>query len=258
MDIYSNTLALYQSLLQSEIAAQRKDAILISDLDRLEYLNTQISNVPEKDSLYIHALGQLAQQNKKNPYKVEILYKLAQYYYSKKNADITNYQKALDICNSGIREFPEYFRIEILKRLAQQITRTSVFYSLEPNVYPGENQKVQLNYANLSELIITLHKIKEPTLEFLNRDKRAPQTEKVSTHTYRLPKQLYKQDTTLQIPIPNTGYYLLSVSYPNSPKIDSLYFSSSRLSTIARKTGKTNYNVLVCDLVSGKPIEGQK
>lgn len=258
MDIYSNTLALYQSLLQSEIAAQRKDAILISDLDRLEYLNTQISNVPEKDSLYIHALGQLAQQNKKNPYKVEILYKLAQYYYSKKNADITNYQKALDICNSGIREFPEYFRIEILKRLAQQITRTSVFYSLEPNVYPGENQKVQLNYANLSELIITLHKIKEPTLEFLNRDKRAPQTEKVSTHTYRLPKQLYKQDTTLQIPIPNTGYYLLSVSYPNSPKIDSLYFSSSRLSTIARKTGKTNYNVLVCDLVSGKPIEGAK
>ncbi len=48
------------------------------------------------------------------------------------------------------------------------------------------------------------------------------------------------------------------MSYANNSKADSSYFSSSRLSTIARKTGETTYNVLVCDLISGKPIEGAK
>ena len=48
------------------------------------------------------------------------------------------------------------------------------------------------------------------------------------------------------------------MSYANNSKADSSYFSSSRLSTIARKTGETSYNVLVCDLISGKPIEGAK
>ncbi|MFR5660631.1 MAG: hypothetical protein ACLUDU_22610, partial [Butyricimonas faecihominis] len=93
-------------LLQSEIAAQRTDAILISDLDRLEYTNN-IIGLSRNDSLYIQALEQLSQQYSKNPYKVEILYKLAQYYYQgnyiSSNRDP---QKALDICNSGIRQFP--------------------------------------------------------------------------------------------------------------------------------------------------------
>lgn len=258
MDAYSNTLKLYQSLLQSEIAAQRTDAILISDLDRLEYANN-IIGLSLNDSLYIQALEQLSQQYSKNPYKVEILYKLAQYYYQgnyiSSNRDT---QKALDICNSGIRQFPKYFRIDILKQLAKEITQTTLSYSINPNVYPGHKQEVNLSFKNLSEISISLYKITEPTLEYLNLNKRVPKLEKISTHTYRLPKRLDSQDTILRLPVPNTGRYQLTVSYANNSKADSSYFSSSHLSTIARKTGETTYNVLVCDLISGKPIEGAK
>ncbi len=258
MDVYSNTLKLYQSLLQSEIAAQRTDAILISDLDRLEYANNNIG-LSLYDSLYIQALEQLAQQYSKNPYKVEILYKLAQYYYQGNYlSDNRDYQKALNICNSGIRQFPKYFRIGILKQLAKEITQTTVSYSINPNVYPGHKQKVNLSFKNLSEISISLYKITEPTLAYLNLNKRALKREKISTYTYRLPKRLASQDTILLLPVPNTGRYQLTVSYANNSKADSSYFSSSRLSTIARKTGETSYNVLVCDLVSGKPIEGAK
>ena len=106
MDAYSNTLKLYQSLLQSEIAAERTDAILISDLDRLEYANN-IIGLSQNDSLYIQSLEQLSQQYSKNPYKVEILYKLAQYYYQRNYISSNrDPQKALDICNNGIRQFP--------------------------------------------------------------------------------------------------------------------------------------------------------
>lgn len=63
----------------------------------------------------------------------------------------------------------------------------------------------------------------------------------------------------MQIPVANTGRYQLTLSYGTaSEEADSTYFSSSRLSTIARKTGELLYNVLVCDLLSGKPIEGAK
>lgn len=254
MDAYSNTLKLYQSLLQSEMAAQRTDAILISDLDRLAYASNIGFNW--NDSLYIQTLEQLAQQYSKNPYKVEILYKLARHYYlDSKNKDP---QKALDICNSGIRQFPKYFRIDILKQLAKEITQTTVFYSIEPNVYPGHKQEVKLSFRNLSEISISLYKITESTLEYLNLNKRTPKLEKISTHTFRLPKRLDAQDTILQLTVPNTGRYQLTVSYANNPKADSSYFSSSRLSTIARRTGETSSNVLVCDLISGKPVEGAK
>ena len=198
----------------------------------------------------------MAQQDSKNPYKVEILYKLARHYYlDSKNKDL---QKALDICNNGIRQFPKYFRIDILKQLAEEITQTTVFYSIKPNVYPGQKQEVTLSFRNLSEISISLYKITESTLEYLNLNKRTPKLEKISTHTYRLPKRLDAQDTILQLPVLNTGRYQLTVSYANNPKADSSYFSSSRLSTIARLTGETSYNVLVCDLISGKPIEGAK
>ena len=254
MDAYSNTLKLYQSLLQSEMAAQRTDAILISDLDRLAYASNIGFNW--NDSLYIQTLEQLAQQYSKNPYKVEILYKLARHYYlDSKNKDP---QKALDICNSGIRQFPKYFRIDILKQLAKEITQTTVFYSIKPNVYPGHKQEVKLSFRNLSEISISLYKITESTLEYLNLNKRTPKLEKISTHTFRLPKRLDAQDTILQLTVPNTGRYQLTVSYANNPKADSSYFSSSRLSTIARRTGETSSNVLVCDLISGKPVEGAK
>lgn len=257
-DISTNVLKLYQSLLQADITAKRTDAILISDLDRLEYVKNTI-RLKAKDSLYIHALEQLSQQYNKNPYQVEILYKLAQHYYQTNHViKKGDFQKALDICNTGIRQYPQYFRINTLKQLVQEITQTTASYSIKPNVYPEQEQYIRLSYKNLPKLSIALYEVCEPTLEFLNLNKQASKRKKVATYTYHLPKQLYSQDTILQIPVPNTGRYQLIVTYPNNIKADSLYFNSSRLSSIARKTGETNYDVLVCDLISGKPIKDAK
>ena len=257
-DIPMNILKLYQYLLQVDIAAKRTDALLISDLDRLEYVKNKIQ-LKAKDSLYIHALEQLSQQYNKNPYQVEILYKLAQHYYQTNHViKKGDFQKALGICNTGIRQYPQYFRINTLKQLVQEITQTTASYSIKSNIYPGQEQYIQLSYKNLPKLSIALYEVCEQTLEFLNLNKQASKQKKVATYTYYLPKQLYSQDTVLPIPVPNTGRYQLIVSYPNNIKADSLYFNSSRLSSIARKTGKTNYDILVCDLISGKPIKDAK
>lgn len=267
-DVNSNVIKLYQSLLWTEFSAKRTDAVLISDLDRLEYIN-RVFKAEDNNSLYLQALEQLVQQQGNNPYIVEALYKLAQFYYrpsysylrpdAPNTQNKQNYAEALDICNKGIRQFPKYFRIDILKQLARQITQTNVSYTIEPNVYPGQTQDIKLTFKNLSNISITLYKVDETTLEYLDINKKTTKLEKVSTHTFRLPKQLYPQDTVLQIPVANTGRYQLTLSYGKTSKeADSTYFSSSRLSTIARKTGESLYNVLVCDLLSGKPIEGAK
>ena len=60
-DVSSNIIKLYQSLLQSELTAKRADAVLISDLDRLEYIR-RVINTNDSDSLYTSALEQLAHQ----------------------------------------------------------------------------------------------------------------------------------------------------------------------------------------------------
>ena len=265
-DVSSNIIKLYQSLLQSELTAKRVDAVLISDLDRLEYIR-RVINTNDSDSLYTSALEQLAHQYNKSPYNTEVLYKLALTYYEPARFNYANpgttekpeYKKALDICNKGIRQYPNYFRINILKQMAQEITRTNVFYTIEPNVYPGHTQNIKLSFKNLSDISFTLYKVDETTLDYLHLDKKTPKLKKISTHTYRLPKELYSQDTVLQIPVTSTGRYQLTVSYGTAKQqADSSYFSSSRLSTIASKTSDKNYNVLVCDLVSGKPIQGAK
>lgn len=267
-DVNSNVIKLYQSLLRTEFSAKRTDAVLISDLDRLEYIN-RVFKTEDNTSLYLQALEQLVQQQGNNPYIVEALYKLAQFYYrpsysylrpdAPNTQNKQNYAEALDICNKGIRQFPKYFRIDILKQLARQITQTNVSYTIEPNVYPGKTQDIKLTFKNLSNISITLYKVDETTLKYLDVNKKTTKLEKVSTHTFRLPKHLYPQDTVLQIPVANTGRYQLTLSYGKTSKeADSTYFSSSRLSTIARKTGESLYNVLVCDLLSGKPIEGAK
>ncbi len=253
-DVSSNIIKLYQSLLQSELTAKRADAVLISDLDRLEYIR-RVINTNDSDSLYTSALEQLAHQYNKSPYNTEVLYKLALTYYEPVRFNYANpgttekpeYKKALDICNKGIRQYPNYFRINILKQMAQEITRTNVFYTLEPNVYPGHTQNIKLSFKNLSKISFSIYKIQEG----------ASKNEQISTYTFQLPKQLYSQDTTLQIPVPSTGRYKLTITYSSGKQPDDWsYFNSSRLSSIARKTGNKNYNVLVCDLISGKPIQG--
>lgn len=265
-DVHWNIIKLYQSLLQSELTAKRMDAVLVSDLDRLDYIRRAV-NTNDKESRYTHALEQLSRQYNDNPYNVEVLCKLAQTYYTPNrfnftNPDITDkpeYKKALELCNKGIRKYPNYFRVNILKQIAQEITQTTLSYDIEQNVYPGHQQNIHLSFKNLSDVSITLYKVDETTLDYLYLDKITPKLKKISAHTFHLPKKLYPQDTILQIPVASTGRYQLTVSYGTAKQqSNSLFFSSSRLSTVACKTADKNYNVLTCDLISGKPIQGAK
>ena len=271
-DINPNIVQLYQQLLRTQIAAKRTDALIISDLDRLTFIN-QNANIANKDSLYLNTLERLNRKYHDYPYSVEILNVIAQYYYtpsygyynprentrSNQAKLLSDYEKILKICNDGIQRFPKYFRINILKNWVSTIKQPNLNYTIDNNVYPGDKQKIQLRFKNVSNVTFTVYQIKASTLEFLNSDKKELNREKVYSHTFRLPKHLVTQDTLLEIPVQAPGLYQLSVnSSAQSLKTDSLYFNASKLSSIARKTSEKGYNILVCDLTSGKPIQGAK
>jgi len=80
-DINPNIVQLYQQLLRTQIAAKRTDALIISDLDRLTFIN-QNANIANKDSLYLNTLERLNRKYHDYPYSVEILNVIAQYYYT--------------------------------------------------------------------------------------------------------------------------------------------------------------------------------
>lgn len=260
-EINQNIVQLYQQLLRAQTAAKRTDAIIISDLDRLAFINRTVQ-IKNKDSLYLNTIESLNRKYHDNPYSVEILNAIAQHYYQhypNPKQQLPHYEKALNTCEEGIRRFPKYFRINILKNLISQIKRPSIYYSMNNNVYPGQKQQIQLHFQNVSNITFSMYQIQENMQEFLNSDKKNLNKKKIYSHTYQLPKCLVERDTLLEIPVQSPGLYQLFISSPDeSHKMDSAYFNSSRLSTIARKTSEKGYDILVCDLISGKPIPGAK
>jgi len=260
-EINQHIVQLYQQLLRTQTAAKRTDAIIISDLDRLTFIK-QKAKIKNKDSLYLNAIESLNRKYHDNPYSVEILNAIAQHYYQhypNPKKQLPHYEKALNTCEEGIRRFPKYFRINILKNLISEIKRPSIYYTMNNNVYPGQKQQIRLHFQNVSDITFSMYQIQENMQEFLNSDKKNLNKKKVYSHTFRLPQCLVGRDTLLEIPVQSPGLYQLFMNTPDkSHKMDSAYFNSSRLSTIARKTSEKGYDLLVCDLMSGKPIPGAK
>lgn len=166
-------------------------------------------------------------------------------------------RKALRLCQEGIRLFPHYFRINILKDLETTIKRSRVSVNLLQTVYPGKDQIIHVNYKNTSSIKFELYKLNVKMNDYLTGTSKAYPKEKISTRSYKLPSWLIAYDTTFQIPISRIGLYELIISSQgNTLEKDTLYFSSSHFAGFPRQIKKNTNSLLVCDMESGKPIPG--
>jgi hypothetical protein len=267
-DFAPQILKLYQDLLTFRLKENNEKALLMADLDRLNFVrdNFQGENAGEN---FLNALSQLLEQHEEEEFSVEIMFQKANHFiyylrfgYESENTDAL--RQAYLICTEGIKKFPNYERIGLLKNLLNDITQSRISVNAANTVYPGENLDLKINYRNLDKLTVEIYKINAPiTIYGREMWTRGGQFKKngklIQEYTIALSNEYpyLNLDTIFQIPMRELGSYEY-VIYGNDNDVDDLLnqqFSVSRLATIARVVDGRR-EILVVDRNSGEPISG--
>ena len=267
-DFAPTILKMYQDLLNFRLKENNPEALVVADLDRLEfvYRNAQVENA---DSCYLDALQQLENRYADKDYCVEIIYKKAFFLFTYPTVETERapslLQQVYTICSEGIKKYPNYARIGLLKSLLQSITVSDLTSNVNNVVYPGNNLEINLRYRNVNKLFVRLYKITDQILYYVNWNQSEPYEKEgklVQAKEIDL-KNDYPylfNDTIVKIPINELGNYEY-VIYADSTSTNGLplsrNFSVSRLASVARGVdGKREF--LIADRLSGKPVEGAK
>jgi hypothetical protein len=264
-DFASQAVKLYQQLLDFRLKNKPIEALILADLDRLNFVNANAS-FPEGENLYLKALNLLEEQYKKDDFCVEILYAKAMYYrnssYSLMDEKTRqeHVRKAYDICVQGIDKYPRYERIGLLQNFLNELTESFLYVTADNTVYPGNDLKLNIQYRNFNKLYIEIYKINTPISIYANDWSRSGQYNRsgvlvAKKEVYldnRIPYQL--SDTTVVIPTKELGNYEYVV-YADDLKKEpaNRQYSVSRLATVAREIDFQR-GFIVVDRQSGKPI----
>jgi uncharacterized protein YfaS (alpha-2-macroglobulin family) len=274
-DFVPQILKLYQDLLAFRTRENNPYALVMVDLDRLEFILNYTEEMGEdaagKSEKYPAALDRLEKQYAGEDFCAEILYKKANYYNNNEsriagyfdNESLYSERKKLakqvyEICLEGVEKYPNYERIGLLKNLLEQISRSELTVNGNNAVYPGKELKLQINYRNLDKITLKIYKINAPVSASAANREYGKYGKLIVTKQINLINETpyYQSDTTIQIPMEELGNYEY-VIYPetNTKYLVNQQFSVSRLATVSRAVeGKREF--LTTDLISGKPIEG--
>lgn len=260
-NVNSNILDIYQKLLSFRKEAGQPDALLIADLNRLNYVRSLSDNT----DLYLKALEEMQAKFQNLPYSVEIINEIARHYinqsYRNKNqAETANLlKKALALCESGIRQYPNYTRIDLLKEQVQSIKAPGLSLGFSNNVYPGKDQQLQITYKNIKDYRIEIFKVEGASLNYLsNRGNNKvyenhPHTP-VWSQNFHPAESITNRNTTLSIPIGKAGLYEVVVSSGEAKTVRE-YFISTKLAATSQRISSSDCEFLIRDRISGRPVE---
>lgn len=263
-DLSEEIKKMYQSLIDFRKKEANEIALLVVQLDALEYDNNQ-SQSSDRDEVYLKNLDDLKSKFSGKEFAVEILFKEANFYlnnqYKYEEEERKQYtQKAYQICQEGIQKYPKYDRIPILKNLLAQITHSSLEVNAQNVVYPGEDLRLKISSKNVNKVSIAIYKINAPVSNYLNEWSRnglyKEHGKLVENKEINLPNKFpyLSEDTTIQIPMKDLGCYEYVISTDGIEPAN-FQFSVSRLAAISRGLG-TGREYLVVDRMTGEPLEG--
>ena len=264
----SNVLRILQKLLKFRSEAGNIQALVLVDLQRLKYVMT-FCKVDNKDSLYMATLHKMYQSYAKNPVVVEVIAAearlLMQDVYSRGKSEwqrnLARRENALKICEEGIRQFPQYNRINQLRQIISELKAPDLQIQFPENIYPGEDIVLKISSKNLNHLIVELYQVHANGQEYQNflnsRDKKTLPETQILTRKYLLHPQLLFQDTVLKLKIPHSGLFKIMIKAPDAKQNLSKMIISSSL-YVNSQAGKNEQTFRVCDWNSGKPIEKAK
>jgi hypothetical protein len=254
----------YQSLLAFRVSKDNTAALLYADMERLKFIkdNTQLAN---SDPLYLAALNNLINQYSNDEAVVEVLTSKANYYFEKQYDNKLYKRIAYDICEDGIKRFPKYKRIDLLKNIQRNIHQQVVNVVSGMLAKPASLLTLKIKSTNVCELTLKVYCVNATAYEY-----------SVFSHKHQYPKALFPDKTlveTKHIDIKDDenfeevetrydyktlGYgiyeYTLEQKGKNKPdEVAKGSFTVTDFSLISRANNPELGNLYVLDRVSGQP-----
>lgn len=269
--LHHKALLIFRELLTFHLYDARPDALIDVDLERINFVH-QYGVMSNKDSLYIHAMNDVAKKFTDNPASAQAAFFAAQQVYNnatqnaynKTNGDAYTIKVSKELLDKIVQRFPESEGGINAKNLLLQILHPSINLTAEKVNVPGLPFRTLVNYKNIAAVHFRIIKL-------------SPELKKMLT-TYNNDK-LFKQLTTVKNirewiqPLPLTDDYL---QHSAEVKVDALpvgeyalvgsaaanfnldknplaavYFYVSNISFI-----NSSNEYFVLDRTTGQPLEG--
>ncbi|NLO70978.1 MAG: hypothetical protein GX102_08620, partial [Porphyromonadaceae bacterium] len=270
----------YDQLIDFNTREKNVPAVVYAELQKLQFEN------PAKDDEYLKKLDTLEKRFTGNEAVVEVLSEKASYYLNKDDGTPQKtgekYRKtAYEIAQSGIKQFPNYPRIGLLKNIQKALLTKSIETSNSSVSKPNTELKIKVKSVNVKELKLTVYRVHATALEYqkykLNENRRYekslyPKRAQVFTQTLSTkPTDNFDAvDTVFTIQTGGYGIYEFTVEEPANKKAEEKTlggFTVTDLAFFQRATepNATNSNtkisnvsngeLYVVDRVSGKPLK---
>ncbi|GHV26975.1 hypothetical protein FACS1894176_08380 [Bacteroidia bacterium] len=239
-----------------ELETKTGTSNLFIRLDFLDIRRLQLGTMPYKE--YFEALLALEKQYANQDICVEILDREVSCY--RQNNQI---RQACELCLQGIKKYPNYERIGLLKNQLGEITQPHLSVTTDNVVYPQQDLNFHLNYKNLDKITLSIYKISAPVSVYSNNWSRNGQYKTAGTLvktqeiTFEQALPYLEFDTIIPLQISDLGNYEYVITADSLSEPANGQFSVSRLATVSRSVDDRR-EYLVVDRMSGKPVEGAK
>ncbi len=272
-------LQLFQELLKFRLKEENVGALMSINLKRLGFVHRN-ATINNKKSLYVNQLKEIIKRYKSHPSSTEAMVKLAEAYmqdvnlydkHSNNEEHKWHRKKALEICEEGIRKFPNAFGTNRLKQHKSQILNKNLVLNIE-DVNPTQQPSlVILGYKNIQKVWLKAVKLTEEDLkimedfqgqrnyiEFLNK-KEILQTQ---NHSLEDDGDYLEHSVELKIdPLPLGAYALMVADNPDfgieNNATAYVIGHISNMGFFSRKKEKEQ-EFIVTNRRTGEPIEGVK
>ncbi|HRZ96972.1 MAG TPA: MG2 domain-containing protein, partial [Paludibacter sp.] len=260
--VENKIIGTYQQLIAFHSTDKNPEALIYADLQRLQY----VKNTTENNDLYLKALNNLEQKYKANDFVVEILAEKAEYYMNKSDetAEVNEFKRTVyDICGDGIKRFPNYKRIDLLKNIQKRITQKSLNVSHNEVLKPASNLVVNVNTANITALQIKTYRINATALEYFtfkqnrqNGNAKYPNRTLLETTEMKIKADpnFRATDTTITLKSKEYGIYEMSVAEKGNTdkeKVTNTVFVVSDFGFMQRVNVANMQNLYVLDRQTG-------
>ncbi|WP_053826793.1 alpha-2-macroglobulin family protein [Lascolabacillus massiliensis] len=261
-------LETYKKLIRSLSARGLKNSVLLTDLDRIEYLSqlqtTYASNIQP-------LFSKLLEEWEGNEFSVEIVDKIASmnlYEIGVSRSDNLaadqKKEKLYNLLNEYINWYPDYERISLLENHLQRLTNPSFTVRGNSTFSIKKEKKVKASYRNLKSLTAKLYRIDSPLDIQMSRSGigRGLEGKRTFISDIDIPlkdiPEFMEGETEFNIDIATPGSYILTFS--SDPEIenngwgDIYYFAVSDLTIFTRSVSKNEYEFFVVDRTTGAPV----
>ena len=238
-------LGFYQNALKSFKARNMNESVVFTELDRHNYLMRTVGSYTDKYAKDF--LLNLERENEAYDYNVEVIYALTQLLQRTGEPDKEdNLTRIYDWCQLGLKKYPKYSRINLLK---------DVLYNIESPYAQIKGKEVYHPDTKKKTFTLLYRNLKYVNLRIIDKNTQ----QEVKKQIVNLnPKSTYSQESIdFDIDLNKIGNYNLVIDFDKSvsnDKSERCEFTISRLANFVRNKSQDVYEFYIVDRLTGAPV----